>query len=94
MVPSLSQTVERFYSEFITISIKYAKVYAKVEVVIHDRKATHQDGEDTRKLLEPVFDPLLTVKATLAQKKCPANTACNTLIPASDSWIDKLEQAG
>ena len=61
-----------------------------VKVVIHNRKPTHRDREDSSKLLEPIFDPLLTVKPTFTQQKCTTHTAGNAVIPACESWIVKL----
>ena len=50
----------------------------------------HRNGKHARKLAQPGLDPLLAVGFAFSKQECPAHTAGDAVIPASDGTVDKM----
>src|SRR5665213_916417 len=65
-----------------------------VQVVVHDGETTDRDREDPGQLFEPIFNPGPTIARSFLEQERAADTAVDTMIPATYRNIDELGSSG
>ena len=59
-------------------------------MIVHDGKPTDGHREDTRKFLQPLFDPFSAVELAFTEQECASHAARDAVIPASYGGIDEM----
>jgi hypothetical protein len=64
-----------------------------VQVIVHHREPADGDGEDLRKFLESVFDPLFTDSLTFTKQEGAANATGDAVVPTGYGGVNEGARA-
>jgi hypothetical protein len=69
------------------------KPHEHMQVIVHHREPTDGHGEDFRKFLEPVFEPLPPVVVSCSEQERLAYTARHAVVPPGHGQINQFRSS-
>jgi hypothetical protein len=64
-----------------------------MQVIVHHREPTDGHGEDFRKFLEPVFEPILPAVVSFPEQERLAYTARHAVVPPGHGQINQFRSS-